>query len=234
MKNKVRKKANLLLSTLAGVLIFSAPTVYSQESFFDPLCLPYLRLDSGQAHFAKVQGSNITGEKINLKSTSNLIIGVGVGLGINFGDKFRSDIVWFHHLDPVLEMSNNTDVVKRKPRIDAYFANLYYEGITNLNIFNPYIGAGIGFAKIKDRLDISSINNNQLSRQVYTIKGRNNFAYRLAVGSTFDLNEKMIFDLSYNYHDYGRTKSQLDNTQKQIGKNHYRSHIISCGLRIGI
>ena len=234
MKNKVRRKPNLLLSTLVGVLIFSVPNAYSQESFFDPLCLPYLRLDSGHAHFAKVQGSNITGEKVNLKSTSNLIIGAGVGLGINFGDKFRSDIVWFHHLDPVLEMSNNRDVVKRKPRIDAYFANLYYEVITNLNIFNPYIGAGIGFAKIKDRLDISSINNNQLSRQIYTVKGRNNFAYRLAVGSTFDLNEKMIFDLSYNYHDYGRTKSQLDNTQKQIGKNHYRSHIISCGLRIGI
>ncbi len=234
MKNKVRRKPDLLLSTLIGVLIFSAPNAYSQESFFDPLCLPYLRLDSGQAHFAKVQGSNITGEKVNLKSTSNLIIGAGVGLGINFGDKFRSDIIWFHHLDSVLEMSNNKDVVKRKPRIDAYFANLYYEGINNLGIFNPYIGAGVGFAKLKDRLDISSINNNQLRREIHTVKGRNNFAYRLAVGSTFDLNENIIFDLSYNYHDYGRTKSQLDNTQKQIGKNHYRSHIISCGLRIGI
>ena len=234
MKDKVRRKPDLLLSTLIGVLIFSAPNAYSQEFFFDPLCLPYLRLDSGQAHFAKVQGSNITGEKVNLKSTSNLIIGAGVGLGINFGDKFRSDIVWFHHLDPVLEMSNNKDVVKRKPRIDAYFANLYYEGINNLGIFNPYIGAGVGFAKLKDRLDISSINKTQLRREIHTVKGRNNFAYRLAVGSTFDLNENIIFDLSYNYHDYGRTKSQLDNMQKQIGKNHYRSQIISCGLRIGI
>ena len=234
MKNKLRRKLNLLLSTLVGMLIFSAPNAYSLDSFFDPLCLPYLRLDSGHAHFAKVNGSNITGGKVNLKSTSNLIIGAGVGLGVNFGDKFRSDIVWFHHLNPVLEMSNSRDVVKRKPLIDAYFANLYYEGINDLGIFNPYIGAGIGFAKIKDRLDISSINNNQLSREVYTVKGKNNFAYRLGVGSTFDLNETMIFDLSYNYHDYGRTKSQLDNTQKQIGKNHYRSHIISCGLRIGI
>ena len=199
MKDKVRRKPNLLLSTLVGVLIFSVPNAYSQESFFDPPCLPYLRLDSGQAHFAKVQGSNITGEKVNLKSTSNLIIGAGVGLGVNFGDKFRSDIVWFHHLNPVLEMSNSRDVVKRKPLIDAYFANLYYEGINDLGIFNPYIGAGIGFAKIKDRLDISSINNNQLSREVYTVKGKNNFAYRLGVGSTFDLNETIMVEQNHSW-----------------------------------
>ncbi len=234
MKNKLRNKRNLLSSTLVGVIIFSALNAYSQESFSEPLCLPYLRLDSGQAHFAKINASNVKGERVNLKSTSNLIMGAGVGLGINFGDKFRSDIVWFRHLDPVLEVSNNKDIVKRKPKIDAYFANLYYEAITNLGIFNPYVGAGIGFTKIKDRLDISSINNNQLTREVYMVKGRSNFAYRFVVGSTFDLNEKIIFDLSYSYQDYGRTKSKLDKTQKQIGKNHYRSHIIGCGLRIGI
>jgi len=47
------------------------------------------------------------------------------------------------------------------------------------------------------------------------------------------LNERIKFDLSYNYHDYGKSKSQLA-LDKQIGKTHYRAHIISAGLRFGL
>jgi len=247
MKNKVRRKPNLLLLTLVGVLIFSVPNAYSQESFFDPPCLPYLRLDSGQAHFAKVQGSNITGEKVNLKSTSNLIIGAGVGLGINFGDKFRSDITWVRHLDPVLKATNNNgEVVKRKPLIDAYFLNLYYEIASNVSIFNPYIGAGVGLARVRDNLSSSLIGTDDASRAIrqaglynwqkssQKIFAKNNFAYKFVIGSSFDLNENVKFDLAYNYHDYGKTKSALDSRKNQIGKTHYRAHVVSAGLRFGM
>lgn len=236
MKKKFNRNLKLKWLTTLCLVIGIVPTssTYAQTSFLDPLCLSYLNLYTGQAHFPKVQGSSISGERVGLKSTSNTIVGAGVGLGVDFGDKFRSDIIWFRHLDPLLKSSNSRDIIKRKPLIDAYFANIYYEIINNIGVFNPYIGAGVGFSKIKDKVSVSSINNNQISREIYTVKGRKNFAYRLVIGSSFDLNESIKFDLSYNYHDYGKTKSRLDNTQTQIGQSHYKSHIIGCGLRIGI
>ena len=45
--------------------------------------------------------------------------------------------------------NNNGEVVKRKPLIDAYFLNLYYEIASKVSIFNPYIGAGVGLARSK-------------------------------------------------------------------------------------
>jgi len=118
--------------------------------------------------------------------------------------------------------------------IDAYFLNLYYEIASNVSIFNPYIGAGVGLARVRDNLSLSLIENNNLSRSSQKISAKNNFAYKFVIGSSFDLNENVKFDLAYNYHDYGKTKSALDSRKNQIGKTYYRAHVVSAGLRFGM
>ena len=236
MKNKCKKKIILLLlaSASAGQFGLPVPVSLAQEQFSAAELLPYFRIDFGQAHFFPVKGSpKVVGNK-KLHSTTNSVVSAGLGLGINFGDKFRSDITWVRHLDPVLKATKDGDIVKRKPLIDAYFLNLYYEIASNVSIFNPYIGAGVGLARVRDNLSLSLIENNNLSRSSQKISAKNNFAYKFVIGSSFDLNENVKFDLAYNYHDYGKTKSALDSRKNQIGKTHYRAHVVSAGLRFGM
>jgi opacity protein-like surface antigen len=236
MKNKCKKKIILLLlaSASAGQFGLPVPVSLAQEQFSAAELLPYFRIDFGQAHFFPVKGSpKVVGNK-KLHSTTNSVVSAGLGLGINFGDKFRSDITWVRHLGPVLKATKDGDIVKRKPLIDAYFLNLYYEIASNVSIFNPYIGAGVGLARVRDNLSLSLIENNNLSRSSQKISAKNNFAYKFVIGSSFDLNENVKFDLAYNYHDYGKTKSALDSRKNQIGKTHYRAHVVSAGLRFGM
>ena len=236
MKNKCKKKIILLLlaSASAGQFGLPVPVSLAQEQFSAAELLPYFRIDFGQAHFFPVKGSPKAVGNKKLHSTTNSVVSAGLGLGINFGDKFRSDITWVRHLDPVLKATKDGDIVKRKPLIDAYFLNLYYEIASNVSIFNPYIGAGVGLARVRDNLSLSLIENNNLSRSSQKISAKNNFAYKFVIGSSFDLNENIKFDLAYNYHDYGKTKSALDSRKNQIGKTHYRAHIVGAGLRFGM
>lgn len=236
MKNKCKKKIILLLlaSASAGQFGLPVPVSLAQEQFSAAELLPYFRIDFGQAHFFPVKGSPNAGGNKKLHSTTNSVFSAGLGLGINFGDKFRSDITWVRHLDPVLKATQDGDIVKRKPLIDAYFLNLYYEIASNVSIFNPYIGAGVGLARVRDNLFLSLVENNNLSRSSQKISAKNNFAYKFVIGSSFDLNENVKFDLAYNYHDYGKTKSALDSRKNQIGKTNYRAHVVSAGLRFGM
>jgi len=236
MKNKCKKKIILLLlaSASAGQFGLPVPVSLAQEQFSAAELLPYFRIDFGQAHFFPVKGSPKAVGNKKLHSTTNSVVSAGVGLGIKFGGKVRSEIYWGRHLDPVLKATKDGDIVKRKPLIDAYFLNLYYEIASNVSIFNPYIGAGVGLARVRDNLSLSLIENNNLSRSSQKISAKNNFAYKFVIGSSFDLNENVKFDLAYNYHDYGKTKSALDSRKNQIGKTHYRAHVVSAGLRFGM
>lgn len=196
MKNKCKKKIILLLlaSASAGQFGLPVPVSLAQEQFSAAELLPYFRIDFGQAHFFPVKGSPKAVGNKKLHSTTNSVVSAGLGLGINFGDKFRSDITWVRHLDPVLKATKDGDIVKRKPLIDAYFLNLYYEIASNVSIFNPYIGAGVGLARVRDNLSLSLIENNNLSRSSQKISAKNNFAYKFVIGSSFDLNENVKFD----------------------------------------
>jgi opacity protein-like surface antigen len=226
----MKKITTIILST--SLLLSSS--ALAENHFINSEVLPYLRIDSGWAQFQRVNGLNTINGNSKLKSKTNNVVGAGIGVGINFGDKIRSDLTWSHHLQPELHSENNNTSVKRKPLIDAYFFNLYYETGIRFSIFNPYIGAGAGLATVKDKLSYLVINNNTVNSGSYPINRKNNFAYKFIIGSAFDLNERIKFDLSYNYHDYGKTKARIDLLGKQIGKTHYRAHIINAGLRFGL
>jgi len=226
------KKINTTL--LSVTLLMSASSSFAENNFLNSEVLPYFRLDSGWATFEKVKGSGSQGSNSKLKSKTNPVVGAGIGLGINFGDKVRSDITWSHHINPTLKTDNSSYKVKRKPVIDAYFLNIYYELGNLVSIFNPYLGAGAGVAAVKDKLIVSNINNNGAQSTSEVISRKNNFAYKFIIGSAFNLNDNIKFDMSYSFNDYGKTKSRTNALNNQIGKTHYKAHIISAGLRFGM
>lgn len=219
-------------------ILFASSVMFSQAVAQNQLLsseiLPYIRLDSGWARFQRVNGLSSTKNTSKLKSKTNNIVGAGLGLGINWGDKVRSDITWSRHLHPKLSSENSNTKVVRRPLIDAYFFNIYYETGIRISLLNPYIGVGAGLAVVKDKLSYVTNDKDSIESVYYPIKRKNNFAYKLTLGSAFDLNERVKFDLSYNYHDYGKARASVDSLNRKIGKTHYRAHIISAGLRFGL
>jgi opacity protein-like surface antigen len=239
----MKNKSTIKLILLTGISLILIPThkVFAQieyqneykNEYIESKILPYFRIDFGKAKLLNTQGSSIAIKNRNLTSEINTTTAAGIGLGINLGDKLRSDINWIHHLHPILRASENGNKVKREPNIEAYFFNLYYEIGSKISVFNPYIGGGVGLSRVSDKLSTSIIEDKSIERASQQISTKNNFAYKFIFGSSFDLSESAKFDLEYNYHDYGRTKPALDSKENQIGKTHYRSNGISFGLRFG-
>jgi len=225
------KKISTIL--LSSAILFSSPAHGATYNFISSDILPYLRIDSGWAKFNKVKGASVNGDTRKLTSSTKPIVGAGLGLGVNFGDKFRSDLTWTRHMNSSLHNNNANYQAKREPLIDAYSLNVYYELGNLVSIFNPYLGAGLGVAVVKDKMTVTSTDKNIASTS-NTISRKNNFAYRFVIGSAFDLNDSIKFNLDYSFNDYGKSNSALDASSNQIGKTRYRAHIISAGLRFGM
>lgn len=97
------------------------------------------------------------------------MINVGAGLGVYFGDKFRTDVTWIRHINPKLKTGNSNGVVNRKPEIDAFFLNTYYELGNLVSVFNPYMGVGIGVSAIKEKIYTAAIGNQNISHSLETV-----------------------------------------------------------------
>ena len=61
-------------------------------------------------------------------------------------------------------------------------------------------------------------------------KNKINFTYSLTTGVSLRLSDKMNFDLSYSWQDFG--KSSLK--EKEFTKNNYKSHSVMTGIRFDI
>ncbi len=227
----MKKNTGVLLSSV-GLLMYSSICL-AETDCTDCTLLPYFRIDSGFGKFENLKGTSVQGASSKLTSTIHSTVGAGLGIGINFGDKVRSDITWSRHINPVLHSDSTTRTITRRPLVDVYFLNFYYELGNLISIFHPYVGAGVGVATLKDKLSILPIGGNDVAVSEVVSK-KNNFAYKFAVGSAFDLNDSIKFDISYSFNDYGKTKSRLDILGNQLGKSRYRASIVSAGLRFGM
>lgn len=79
-------------------------------------------------------------------------------------------------------------------------ANIYYDFDTSTKL-TPYLGAGIGYARLKA--------DNGASLRTFSknfSKSSNNFAWNLTAGVSYQLNENFSIDASYRYVDYGKVK----------------------------
>jgi opacity protein-like surface antigen len=88
----------------------------------------------------------------------------------------------------------------------TYFFNVFYD-FKNINeVFQPYVGLGVGLSrnKVSEQPVITDIANVELYK--YFKKSTNSFAWNLNVGSKINVNQHLYFDFSYKYVDLGRVK----------------------------
>lgn len=140
------------------------------------------------------------------------------GLSIPFGQNhIRTELEYGFNGKAKLDGRTSTPDLNYKSDIKSQFimANVYYDFDLDSN-WTPYVGAGIGYARVKADNHVSGAGDSaSLS------KSSNNFAWNLTAGVSYEMTENLSIDASYRYTDYGKAKTSGD---IGLGAQRYRAH----------
>ena len=135
--------------------------------------------------------------------------------GYNGKVKFSdSDTIYDHKY----ELSSET-------KSQSLMANMYFDFNTG-TAFTPYIGAGLGYARLKNTIsgDISG----QIKYSNSISKSSNNFAWNVGAGVSYAVNRDVDIDLSYRYADYGDVKHSYEGESLKVKQ---RGNEFNLGVR---
>lgn len=111
-------------------------------------------------------------------------------------------------------------------RIQTVMINGYWDINTGTK-FVPYIGAGIGYANIREKAFVS----NQYATETAKDK-EDNLAWQLSAGVSYEITADLDAELGYRYTDYGTIKQSESRGYYQSGmKRDYDSHEVLLGVR---
>lgn len=91
--------------------------------------------------------------------------------------------------------------------------NVYYDIDTGTK-FTPYVGAGIGYAHLKNKTKVTG-STPAGALNLGSSESENNFAWNVGAGVSYALNDKVSLDAGYRYSDYGNIKESV--SQKVSG-----------------
>lgn len=129
-------------------------------------------------------------------------VAAGVSTKVN-GGSVRAELEYNKNADAekthgVVYLNENDDLVegngKFKVKSQSVMLNAYYDIDTGSKL-TPYVGAGIGYAKLKGTLTIDGKSMGSMDD--------NNFAWQVGAGVGYALNDNVSLDAGYRYVDYG-------------------------------
>lgn len=176
-------KKMLLLAGVASVFAFNA-------NAFD--FSPYL---SAKAKYAITENS-VDSAVAKRNIDKDLFGGSGaIGLRVPFCNKsaFRIEAEYNRTADAKKTFSYEGLKSKGELRVQALMFNAYYDFATGTHL-TPYVGAGMGGARLKYSEHEKAIHQTEL-------------AWQLGFGVAYDFNSHWSADLGYRYIDYGKFKS---------------------------
>lgn len=189
---------------LASVLSTSALTAVASENNKDY----YVQLNTGASFGQKPKGDFSKGDL----DTSALY---GFALGYKFHENFRAD--WSLDYRPGFENDyttsevddgityTNTSDIKVKSLVSM--VNFYYD-IANVNGFTPYVTTGLGLSQNKTNNYVATTNSpNTNHTSVYSKKTMTEFAWKVGLGTKYEVNQNFDLDLRYQYADLGKFKT---------------------------
>lgn len=104
------------------------------------------------------------------------------------------------------------NVIGTEVEVQSTMLNAYYDIDTGTK-FTPYVGAGLGFAKVKGTLKFFGEN--------WGSESQYNFAWQIGAGVGYALNNNVTLDAGYRYVDYGHwTVESIDETDRLESKAH--------------
>lgn len=128
----------------------------------------------------------------------------GAATPVKYG-KLRGELE-FGWNDDAKDSSVNPFVVKTPTTVNAatetsvYSAmvNLYYDIDTGTK-FTPYVGAGLGYARVESKISLQQQGVSEKSKD-------NNLAWQIGAGVSYAMTDNISFDAGYRYTDYGNVK----------------------------
>jgi opacity protein-like surface antigen len=223
------KKLNLLIATAS--LLFSKVAMADSKY--------YIKGGMGINHIHTVKFSNHDFEgKIRLANSFPLIEG---GIGYKLTDSIRAEILLdYYFLFHTAETSYNPnkDIFKIlvTTKADSLMLNVYKD-VLKLGKITPFIGGGVGIAKLKEvgkGFAISAEDKMHFPLESTQKKTFYKFAYKLTAGLDMKISETATAEISYNYFNLGNNKSRNIGGLKNIGNRNYGVHNITAGLRFAI
>lgn len=171
-----------------------------------------------------VQRDEIWNYDHNIK-VNKLIMGGSAAFGMMFPFDYRSvrmEVEYNHNG----KAKKNSQAKKSAPIIDAsvqtkaVFFNMYYDFQSN-TAWVPYIGGGVGAAKLKTVVMEESDDKSTL-------------AWNVGLGMQYRMSRHGSFDFGYRYVSYGSFKRHFDDTYKYLenDKVEAAAHELYAGFRI--
>jgi len=178
---------------------------------------------SGNIGAAMPVDSDSTAPGVLLTIESDTGIALGVALGYDFGNNFRTELEYAYQQNDLSTTTLNgvitAPVTSGDTTSHAGLLNGYYD-FNNNSVFTPFISGGVGFATI----DISNI----VTGGVTTAAAVSDtvFAYQVGAGVSLAVSDALSIDLTYRYFATADAKSGTTTAE-------YSSNNIYLGARVG-
>lgn len=107
----------------------------------------------------------------------------------------------------------------------SFMLNGYYD-LENPTIFKPYVGAGVGMAKIKYQAKYTDFVDPDFNSSDSVSK--NKFAYSLMAGVGAEITKNVTLDIGYRYTDYGSFSKNIEGDKVKFDT---KAHQVLAGVR---
>lgn len=127
-------------------------------------------------------------------SADDSVLGGAVAFGVEHktsAGTVRTEVEYNRNQD--MEKKLFSGLAKAEVESQSLMFNTYYDIDTNSK-FTPYVGAGVGYAKIKGKLSAFGMSDDMSDT---------NFAWQVGAGVGYELTENVTMDAGYRYADYG-------------------------------
>lgn len=174
----------------------------------------YQRIESAELKFDAPGYSDSDELKTEKESTFGGALAIGYDFKPNFDVPVRTEIEYairsqsegeysdsYYIEDNLVKPSGSMEFV-----IQSVFFNAYYD-IETGTPFTPYVGGGLGVAIIDadGKLKVSVDGDTEYDESASNTE--TNFAFNLAAGVGYDVNDNFTLDLGYRYADFGEGKT---------------------------
>ncbi|MBO0346904.1 outer membrane protein [Roseibium limicola] len=163
---------------------------------------------------------------------------IGVGVGYQFNDYFRSDLTLDYEAKATARGyavcgTCSTNFSEERTDLDIWtvMLNGYVDLGTWYNL-TPYVGAGVGASYIRASNTIS-INPGSTAATYDKDNGEFNFAWALMAGASYAVNQNLSIDAGYQYRDLGKARTTAY-TATGNGRSEFKditAHEIRLGMR---
>ena len=130
---------------------------------------------------------------------------------------FRTEFEYNQNFTTAKDTRNYTmvDVSRGSQNYRSYMLNGYFD-IPTYTPVHPYVGAGVGLARVKNRLNILT------GPDFVTKDSKTNIAYQLMAGIGYNLTCNWTLDVGYRWVDNGRSSWYVDDAKVKFGSTQHQ------------